>query len=105
MVFVQVAPSQGGSVSAPNGAVLGVTSIDEGQQGIKKPFLDHGLSREDVLLSKTGGIFTATYACFAPCMVSPTVACQTSPLCENTIEKMRSANGGTARPHHLAKSA
>ena len=46
---------------APNGAVLGVTPLGGGQQGIKKPFLDHGISREGILLSKTGGIFTATY--------------------------------------------
>ena len=46
---------------APNGAVLGVTPLDGGQQGIKKPFLYHGFSREGVLLSETGGIFMATY--------------------------------------------
>jgi hypothetical protein len=45
---------------APNGAVLGVTLLDEGQQGIKKPFLYHGLSREGILLSETGRIFTVT---------------------------------------------
>ena len=45
---------------APNGAVLGVTLLDEGQQGIKKPFLDHSFSREGVLLSETGRIFTVT---------------------------------------------
>jgi hypothetical protein len=46
---------------APNGAVLGVTHINEGQQGIKKPFLNHGFDRGSVLLSETGGIFMATY--------------------------------------------
>jgi hypothetical protein len=46
---------------APNGAVLGVTYIDGGQQGIEKPFLYHGISCKGVLLSATGGIFTATY--------------------------------------------
>jgi hypothetical protein len=30
----------------------------------KKLFLDHGFDREGVLLSETGGIFTATYALF-----------------------------------------
>jgi hypothetical protein len=41
--------------------VLGVTHLDGGQQGIKKTFLYHGFSREGVLLSETGEIFTATY--------------------------------------------
>jgi len=31
---------------------------------VKKLFLDHGISREGVLLSETGGIFTATYGLF-----------------------------------------
>ena len=44
----------------PNGAVLGVTLLDKGQQGIKKPFLDHGLSCEGILSFETRGIFTAT---------------------------------------------
>jgi len=51
---------------APNGAVLGVTLLDEGQQGIKKPSLDHGFSREGVLLSETGQIFTVTKRCSRP---------------------------------------
>jgi hypothetical protein len=60
LIFVQVALSQDGSIVAPNGAVLGVTLLDEGQQGIKKPFLDHGLSHKGILLSETGRIFTVT---------------------------------------------
>ena len=46
---------------APNGAVLGVTPLDEGQQGIKRLFLDHGFSREGILLPETGGIFTVSH--------------------------------------------